>query len=122
MSTFVAQTLTETSVSEDRGRFEMTFVDVSGQRHAISIPARIAADLIPVLQSVAAHQTKKGGPDFTRLPQKFAVGHAVGERMVLLRFDAEPPYAIGVEVAEALGRELQEQSEHVALERRPGLH
>ena len=50
------------------------------------------------------------------------VGHAVAEHMVLLRFDKEPPYAIGVEAAEALGRELQEQSEHVSLMRRPVVH
>ena len=42
--------------------------------------------------------------------------------MVLLRFDKEAPYAIGVEDAEALGRELQEQSEQVSLMRHPALH
>jgi hypothetical protein len=99
----------------------MTFVDAAGQRHKISIPFTIAADLIPVLESAAADRRSDGG-DLTRLPRTFAVGHAVAERMVLLRFDEEPPYAIGVETAEALWRELQEQSERVSLMRRPAVH
>ena len=121
MNTFLAQTLCESTITEDRSRFEMTFVDAGGQRHKISIPFAIAADLIPVLESVAGDRNT-GGADFTRLPREFAVGHADAERMVLLRFDSEPPYAIGVETAEALGRELQERSEHVSLMRRPAVH
>jgi hypothetical protein len=121
MNTFLAQTLCESTVTEDRSRFEMTFVDAGGQRHKISIPFTIAADLIPVLESAAADRKADSG-DLTRIPRTFAVGHALAERMVLLRFDKEPPYAIGVETAEALGRELQEQSEHVSLMRRPAVH
>jgi hypothetical protein len=121
MNTFQAQTLCESSVTEDRSRFEMTFVDAGGERHKISIPFTIAADLIPVLETVAGDRNA-GGADFTRLPREFAVGHAVAERMVLLRFDKEAPYAIGVDAAEALGRELQEQSERVSLMRRPAMH
>ena len=121
MNTFLAQTLCESTITEDRSRFEMTFVDAGGQRHKISIPFTIAADLIPVLEFVAADCNAEKG-DLTRLPRAFAVGRAVAERMVLLRFDQEAPYAIGVEVAEALSRELQEQSEQVSLMRRPALH
>ena len=51
MNTFLAQTLCESTITEDRSRFEMTFVDATGQRHKISIPFTIAADLIPVLES-----------------------------------------------------------------------
>src|ERR1700687_4676854 len=96
MDTFLAQTLCESTITEDRSRFEMTFVDAGGQRHKISIPFTIAANLIPVLESVAA-DSKAGGADLARLARAFAVGHADAERMVLLRFDNEPPYAIGVE-------------------------
>ena len=121
MNTFLAQTLCESSITEDRSRFEMTFVDAGGERHKISIPFTIAVDLIPVLETVAGNRNA-GGADFTRLPREFAVGHAVAERMVLLRFDKEAPYAIDVEAADALGRQLQEQSEHVSLIRRPAMH
>ena len=53
MKTFLATTLTETAVSTDRRRFKLTFVDADGQQYAISIPCAIAAELVPVLESVA---------------------------------------------------------------------
>jgi hypothetical protein len=121
-STFTAQTLVETSVSEDRSRFEMTFIDACGSRHTMSIPSGVAIDLIPVLEQLAAERKQPRGPDFTRIPQQFEVGCAPAERMVLVRFDGEAPYGLGLEIAEALGRELQEQSETVSLSKRPALH
>jgi hypothetical protein len=122
MSTITAQTLVETGVTEDRHRFELTFVDAHGEKHTISIPSRMAVDLIPILESLAGGRSEVAGPDFTRIPQEFEVGYAVAERMVLIRFDGEAPYGLGAEIAEALGRELQEQSDRVALFRRPALH
>jgi len=122
MSTITAQTLVETGVSDDRHRFELTFVDAHGEKHTLSLPSGVAADLIPVLESLAGNRSKAAGLDFTRIPQEFEVGYAVAERMVLIRFDGEAPYGLGAEVAEALGRELQEQSDRVALLRRPELH
>ena len=54
MTTFVAHSLTETRITDDQCRFEMTFVDARGERHAISIPSGIAADLVPVLEALVA--------------------------------------------------------------------
>ncbi len=122
MSTITAQTLVETSVTDDRHRFELTFVDARGEKHTVSIPSRMAVDLIPVLELLAGTNSDAAGPDFTRIPQEFEVGYALAERMVLIRFDGEAPYGLGVEVAEALGRELQEQSDQVSVLRRPALH
>lgn len=62
-----------------------------GQQYAISIPSAIAADLVPVLESVAASQPQFGAGEMTRLPKTCAVGHAKGDRMLLLRFDDEAP-------------------------------
>ena len=42
--------------------------------------------------------------------------------MVLLRFDDEAPYAIELEVAQALAEQLQEQSAELIDEPRPALH
>ncbi len=53
MSKFVAQSLAETGTSEDRRRFELTFVDALGRKQTISVPIGIAADLVPVLNSLA---------------------------------------------------------------------
>jgi hypothetical protein len=122
MKTFLASTLTETAISKDRRRFEMTFVDADGEAHTISIPAALAADLVPVLESVAATQMQAGGAEFTRLPKTCAVGHATSDRMVLLRFDDEAPYAIGLEVAQALAEQIQEQSSQLSAVARPALH
>lgn len=121
MKTFLATTLTETTVSQDRRRLELTFVDADGQPYAISIPSAIAADLVPVLEQVAATQRARAG-EMTRLPKTCAVGHARADRMLLLRFDDEAPYAIDLEVAQALAEQLQEQSEELSEAPRRALH
>jgi hypothetical protein len=122
MKTFRATTLTETTVSPDKRRFQMKFVDADGEEHAVSIPSAIAADLVPVLEAVAAAQPRSAGGEMTRLPKTCAVGHASGDRMVLLRFDDEAPYAIELEVAQALAEQLQEQSAELSETARPALH
>jgi hypothetical protein len=122
MKTFRATTLTETTVSPDKRRFQMKFVDADGEEHAVSIPSAIAADLVPVLEAVAAAQPRATGGEMTRLPKTCAVGHATGDRMVLLRFDNEAPYAIELEVAQALAEQLQEQSAELSETARPSLH
>jgi hypothetical protein len=122
MKTFQATTLTESSVSQDKRSFELTFVDAKGEQYAISIPTAIAADLVPVLESVAAAAPGAAVSELTRLPKTCAVGYASGERMVLLRFDDEAPYAIELEVALALAEQLQEQSTELSEAARPSLH
>jgi len=123
MKTFQATTLTDTSVSQDRRSFELTFVDADGEQYAISIPTAIAADLVPLLESVAAAASRPiSTAEMTRLPKTCAVGHATGERMVLLRFDDEAPYAIELEVAQALAEQIQEQSSELSEAARPSLH
>ena len=120
MTTFIASTITEAAKTENN-RFELTFVDADGKRHTVSIPSAIAADLVPLLEQVAAEQTHSMA-ELTRVPKSCEVGHAVRERKVLLRFDDEPPYAIGLEAVEALGRALQEETELVSNTSRPVLH
>jgi hypothetical protein len=120
MKTFLANTLTKTAKTDDN-RFEMTFVDAHGKRYTVSIPSAIAADLVPLLEQVAADQVRTMA-ELTRVPKACAVGHAVRDRKVLLRFDDEPPYAIGLETAAALGRALQEETELVSDMPCPALH
>ena len=121
MTKFLASTLTATAATANKRRFEITFVDAAGGRCTISIPSAMAADLIPVLQQVAAVEAPGAG-ELTRLPTACVVGHAVRERKVLLRFDDEPPYAISLEAAAALSRELEEESEALSHTARPALH
>lgn len=123
MKTFLATTLTETAISQDKRRFQLTFVDAKGEAYALSIPSALAADLVPVLEQIASFGPRPaGGAEMTRLPKTCSVGHATGERLVLLRFDDEAPYAIELEVAQALAEQLQEQSSELSDAARPSLH
>src|SRR5262249_37227838 len=112
--TFVAQSLTETRVKSDERRFEMTFVDASGAKRTISLPVAVAADLVPVLQSLSAGQSTTS-TRFTKMPNSTAVGSARHERLVLVRFDDDPPYALNLAEAENLWRGVREEAEQVSL-------
>ena len=48
------------------------------------------------------------------MPKLTAVGRARHERLVLIRFDDEPPYALDVSEAENLWRGVREEAEQVA--------
>jgi hypothetical protein len=112
--TFMAQTLVETRAADDGRRLEMTFVDARGRRQTISLPVAVATDLAAVLQSLSAGASRFGNLQFTRMPKLTAVGRARHERLVLIRFDDEPPYGLNVDVAENLWREVREETETVA--------
>src|SRR5262245_31527676 len=116
--TFMAQSLAETRAQYDERRIEMTFVDASGEKQTISLPVRVAADLLPVLQSLS---TGLGNSriSFTKMPKSTAVGSARHERLVLVRFDDDPPYALNVDEAENLWREVREEAEQVAQMKAP---
>lgn len=116
--TFVAQSLAGTRAKYDESRFEMTFVDASGKKQTISLPVGIAADLVPVLQSLAAGLNNTG-IEFTKIPKSTAVGSARHERLVLVRFDDDPPYALNLDDAENLWRGLREEAEQVSLMKAP---
>jgi hypothetical protein len=116
---FVAQSLVQTAVSGDRRRFEMTFVDAHGSKQTITLPVAVAADLVPVLSSLA--DAAGGRAQFTKIPKQWAVGAAERERLVLIRFDDDPPYGLDLKVAETLWREMREETENVALLKAPAL-
>jgi hypothetical protein len=116
--TFVAQSLVDTCTKDNRRRFEMTFVDASGQQQTISLPVGVAADLAPVLQSLAAGLGTTG-IGFTKIPKSAAVGSARHERLVLVRFDDDPPYALSIDEAETLWQGLREEAEQVSQMKAP---
>ena len=119
--TFVAQSLAETNVSADRRRFELTFTDAKGRCQTISLPAAVAADLVPVLNALAESLDAANSARFTKMPRQCAVGSAERERLVLLKFDDDPPYGLDLEVAESLWREMREETENVSLLKAPAL-
>ncbi|RPH59237.1 MAG: hypothetical protein EHM89_11020 [Acidobacteria bacterium] len=97
----------------------MTFMDANGRRQAISLPVDVAADLAPVLRSLAFALNGPGRAEFTRMAKLTAVGSARHERLVLIRFDDDPPYGLDPDEAENLWREVREQAAHVSHMKRP---
>lgn len=119
MSEFMAQALVETKTT-DRNRLQITFADAKGGRQTITLPMRLAADLAPVLTALAG-EALQSGPRFTRSPKALAVGRAEHERLVLLKFDDDPPYALEPDRAEDLWREVREEAELVASMKVPAI-
>jgi hypothetical protein len=112
-TTIKVQTLHETNVDHGERRLNMTFVDARGDEHTLSLPLAVASDLAPVLQSLAsaAHRSRA---QFTRLPKHLAVASARHERLVLIRFDDEPPYGLSLRDAEDLWRGLREEAQTIS--------
>lgn len=121
MSDFIAQSLVQTRSADGERRFELTFADAKGGQQTISIPNRVAADLASVLAMLARHAGPPAGPRFTKVPKNLAVGRAPHERLVLLKFDDDPPYALDPDKAEDLWRGMREETEAVALMRAPAI-
>lgn len=121
MPKFVAQSLARSRTSEDRRRVELTFVDATGAKQTVSLPIGVAADLVPVLNSLAAGLDGAKGAKFTKMPRHWAVGTAQHERLVLLKFDDDPPYGLDLKVAETLWREVREETESVSRLKAPAV-
>lgn len=113
--TFRAQSLAQTKISKDQRSFEMTFVDAAGAKRTISMPVQMAADLVPVLSALAEGVTRSNRPQFTKVPKEWAVGRAQHERLVLIKFDEDPPYGLAIDDAAHLWREVREEAEIVSL-------
>lgn len=111
MSEFVAQALVETKTVE-RNRLQLTFADAKGRKHSVTLPVSLAADLAPVITALT-EDVQSQGPRFTRSPKALAVGRAEHERLVLIKFDDDPPYALDPDRAEDLWREMREETEVV---------
>ena len=121
MPKFVAQSLAETTTSEDGRRFELTFVDARGRTQTVSLPTSVAADLAPVLNSLREAADNRPNAKFTKMPKQWAVGTAEHERLVLLKFDDDPPYGLDLKVAENLWREVREETETASLLKAPSV-
>ena len=111
---FKAQSLVSTRTKREERRVEMTFVDADGLSQTITLPAAVAADLAPVLTTLSADLSDPGRTQFTRMPKQMVVGSAQHERLVLIRFDDDPPYGLDLDEAESLWRGLREETETVS--------
>jgi hypothetical protein len=118
---FNAQSLVETQATLDRTGFELTFVDAKGARHTLRLSRGVAKELVPVLQSLTDNKEDATTGGLTKLPKTCQVGHATYERLVLIKFDDDPPYAIGLEDARSLWRDLRQESQTVSRRKRRAL-
>ena len=118
---FNAQSLVETNTTLDRNGFELTFVDGEGARQTLRLSRGVAKDLVPVLQSLTNGNADAADSPLTKMPKTCTVGHATYQRLVLIKFDDDPPYAIGLKDARTLWRELRQESEAIARRKRPAL-
>lgn len=119
MDTFIAQSLVQTEITQDGRGFELTFVDLHGAQHTVRLPKRIAAELAPVMASLASSLDRQRAASFTKLPKACAVGHAPQQQLVLIRFDDDPPYALALSEAMQLCEGLREEAEMVSHCREP---
>ena len=55
------------------------------------------------------------------MPRQWAVGTAQHERLVLLKFDDDPPYGLYSEGAETLWREVRDETESVSRLKAPAV-
>jgi hypothetical protein len=115
-----AQSLVETRVSNDQRRLELILADTKGERQILNLPMSLAADLVPVLASLTKHSTAAGAR-LTKMPSTFYVGHATHHRLVLVKFDDDPAYALDLDDARMLSRQMLEESETAARCRAPAL-
>jgi len=117
---FVAQSLVETRVSNDERRLELTLAGTKGDRQVLSLPMSLATDLASVLVS-AAKNSKAVEARLTKMPSTFYVGHATHQRLVLVKFDDDPPYALNLDDARMLSRQMLDESETAARSKVPAL-
>ena len=117
---FAAQSLVETRVSHDQRCLELTLTDTKGGRQILSLPMSLATDLASVLLA-AAKNSKGVAARLTKMPSPFYVGHATHQRLVLVKFDDDPPYALNLDDARMLSRQMLDESETAARSKVPAL-
>jgi hypothetical protein len=109
-STRAAPELRETDTT-DAGHLEVVVVGADGKDAKLCLSADTAASLATILSEFAAKSTIRSDAKLTKRPKTFAVGTGRFERVVLLRFEDDTPYAVSPERARELSEALLEASE-----------
>jgi hypothetical protein len=116
---FEAQTLARAGRKQESQTVELTFEDASGAHLTVSLPARVAADmLIPALSQFSSTQSHApGAPEFSQNVTSWRVGRSNDAPSVVFGFNADPLYSMSVTDAKKFWREIREEAGIV--ERRP---
>lgn len=111
-ATRAATTLLRTAVTKD-GHLDLVMADASGEESKLRLTADLASSLRKVLEDFTSTGAAGTGTTLTKRPKAFAVGTGRFERLVLLRFEDDAPYALRPEDAIGLAEALTEQTETV---------
>ena len=95
------------------GHLEVVVVGADGKDTRLCLSADTAANLATILSEYAAQSAIRSEAALTKRPKTFAVGAGRFERVVLLRFEDDAPYALRPELARELCEALLETSENV---------
>ena len=115
-ATHTATTLLCTKITK-RGDLELVVADDGGKESKLRLTAEIASSLLKILEDFSASAALGGAATLTKRPKTFAVGNGSFERVVLLRFEDDAPYALRPEAAIELAEALAEQSDTVVSRR-----
>jgi hypothetical protein len=115
-STEILQT---NAISADH--LEVVVVGPDGRDSKLSLSADAAASLAAILGEFASKTKARSDAALTKRPKTFAVGTGRYERVVLLRFEDDAPYALHPELARELCEALLEASESIIAEPAPSL-
>lgn len=110
-ATRTAMTLVRSKITKG-GDLELVVVDAQGKASELRLTPDMASSLLKVLEDFSA-RAGSGGGTLTKRPKTFAVGNGSFERVVLLRFEDDAPYALRPEDAIELAEALAEQSDTV---------
>ena len=91
---------------------EVVVIGADGKEAKLRLSADTARNLASVLSEFATNSTLPSDATLTKRPKSFAVGTGRFERLVLLRFEDDAPYALRPEQAMELCNALLELSEN----------
>jgi len=117
-ATRAAASLLRTTVTED-GDLDLVVVDGTGKESELRLTADTASSLFAILEEFTSKVS--AGDTLTKRPKAFAVGTGRFERVVLVRFEDDAPYALRPEDAMDLAEALTEQTETVVSRPEPVL-
>jgi hypothetical protein len=107
-----ATSLLRTSITKD-GDLNFVVTDATGKEIKLRLTADTASSLLKILEDLTSMSAAGTSATLTKRPKAFAVGIGRFERVVLLRFEDDAPYALRPEDAIKLAEALTEQVETV---------
>lgn len=112
---FDAQTLFSTDIDRERDVFTLTFCDKGGEKLSVILPARIAADLLVPLSTLAQRMEQEilRTTGFFIHVNMWRVGSASTYSSILLKFNGGEPYGIPAEEIEELCAEPKDEAKSV---------